>query len=86
MRLGSGLRKISGPMGMPEQRFECPTCRAVTPHHYRVTYLASAGRRVAAWTCDRCGDVNPLQLSAGPSGIDDGTGRRQGPPNEAHGS
>ena len=80
MRLGSGLRKISGPMGMPEQRFECPTCRAATLHRYRVTYLESVGRRVAAWTCARCGDVNPQQLGKGPNGVDEGTSRPQDPP------
>ena len=82
MRSGSGLRKISGPMGMPEQRFECPTCRAATQHRYRVTYLESAGRRVAAWTCTRCGDVNPLHLNEGPSGVDDGMGDPQNPPDD----
>lgn len=66
---GLGIGRTIGCVSSPEPpRLACPTCKAETPHLYRVSYSDAQRRRVAAWTCSWCGQINPEQATRpGPS-------------------
>jgi hypothetical protein len=55
--------EMIAPMATESRRYECPTCRSSTPHVYKVAFFPPLGRRVAAWTCMSCNQVNPNEIN-----------------------